>query len=157
MSKLMILLHTHVPSRIPAPVTQEPVVPLVPLVPLIRVLGVLGVLVLGVVGVLGVLVLGAKPMTIWLGTQARLGLRLHTVQLGLIPRTETGQCQTRDTRYATCNMNGPIVPTQHATSNNTLAIARGCLHAFGKNLLSMNACSQTWNSKTNATRDMKYP
>ena len=40
----------------------------VPLVPLTLVLGVLGLLVLGVLGVLGVLVLGAKPITIWLGT-----------------------------------------------------------------------------------------
>ena len=52
-----------VPSHIPAPVTQKPVVPLVPPVPRVplvpRVLLIL---------VLGVLVLGAKRMTIWLGT-----------------------------------------------------------------------------------------
>ena len=87
-------LPLYVPSHIPAPVTQQPVVPLVslvprvplvplaprvplvprvPLIPLILVLGALGALVLGV---LGVLVLGAKTITIWLGTHQSIAFRV---------------------------------------------------------------------------------
>ena len=80
----------------------------------------------------------------------QLTICYDTVESGLMSRIETGQCQARDTRYATCNRNGPIVAMRHTTLNNTLAIARDCLHAFGKNLLSTKASSQTRQSKTHA-------